>query len=129
MRSNIHVINFILLANAVVQVSRAMDSSIPFINADDVHLQGIDGSGVTVAVIDTGIDYWHHGLLGDIAPGGASFENRIMQQDPGMDIYGYGHGTYMSLNITDAIGVAPYTNILPIRVFRNDGYAYDEDIE
>jgi subtilisin family serine protease len=32
------------------------ESSVPFINADDVHAQGITGRGVTVAVIDAGGD-------------------------------------------------------------------------
>lgn len=32
------------------------ESSVPFINADDVHAQGITGRGVTVAVVDAGGD-------------------------------------------------------------------------
>ena len=32
------------------------ESSVPFINADDVHAQGITGRGVTVAVIGAGGD-------------------------------------------------------------------------
>lgn len=49
-----------------------MHSSRSFINADDVHGQGITGLGVTVAVIDCGIYYDHPGLAGSIAPNGAS---------------------------------------------------------
>jgi len=39
-----------------------MHESRSFINADDAHAQGITGYGVTVAVVDTGIDYSHPGL-------------------------------------------------------------------
>jgi len=82
-------------------VARATDSSVPFIRADQVHAMGITGAGVTVAVIDTGIYYDHPGLLGSISDGGISFENGRPVFDGGTDIYEYGHGTYMSLIITD----------------------------
>lgn len=103
------------------------DSSVPHIKADQVHALGFDGSGVTVAVIDTGIDYSHPGLVGHIRPGGRSYEGGDLQGDPGDDVYGDGHGTYMSLIIADASGVAPGADILPIRVFGPLG-AFDEDI-
>jgi subtilisin family serine protease len=97
-------------------VARATDSSVPFIRADQVHAMGITGAGVTVAVIDTGIYYDHPGLLGSISDGGISFENGRPVFDGGADIYEYGHGTYMSLIITDGSGVAPDAKTLPIRV-------------
>ncbi len=49
-----------------------MDTSIPFINADCVHTQGITGHGVTIAVIDCGVDWSHHGLIGNLSPYGAT---------------------------------------------------------
>jgi len=43
--------------------------SVPLINADDVwNLLGYDGTGVTIAVIDTGIDYYHAALGGSGDP-------------------------------------------------------------
>jgi hypothetical protein len=103
------------------------ESSVPFINADDVHAQGITGRGVTVAIVDTGIDPNHSGLSGNIAAGGRSYEGGEIQPDPGLDVYGYGHGTYMSLIVTDETGVAPNADILSVRVFGPDG-ASQEDI-
>jgi subtilisin family serine protease len=106
------VIALAVLADAV----HATDTSIPFIHADQVHAQGITGAGVTVAVVDSGIDRSDPGLQGGIAAGGASCQLRELTIDGGSDIYGIGHGTYMSLIITDPSGVAPDAKILPIRV-------------
>lgn len=71
-----------------------MHESLPFINADDVHGQGIAGYGVTVAVIDTGIFYDHPGLARSIAPGGLSYINNGLEEvhDGGADIWGMDMG-------------------------------------
>jgi hypothetical protein len=94
----------------------ATQSSVPFIKADQVHAQGFTGEGVTVAVLDSGIlSPVPPGLAGKIAAGGISYEGGEVM-DGGVDPYGIGHGTYMSLIIADATGVAPGCQILPIRV-------------
>lgn len=36
-----------------------LENSIPWIGADALHADGIDGAGVSIAIIDTGIDYYH----------------------------------------------------------------------
>lgn len=64
-----------------------MHESRTFINADDVHNQGITGNGVTVAVIDTGINYAHPGLAGGVTAGGTSFTYGAQTQDYGIDIW------------------------------------------
>jgi minor extracellular serine protease Vpr len=52
----------------------ALSKSVPLIEADKVVSQlGIDGTGVTIAVIDTGIDYTHAALGGSGDP--ADYEN------------------------------------------------------
>ena len=96
----------------------ATESSVPFIDADDVHALGYKGQGVTVAVIDNGIDYGHPGLIGSIAAGGISIIGGVPIPDYGADPGppGESHGTYMSLIITDETGVAPDALILPVRI-------------
>jgi subtilisin family serine protease len=41
-----------------------LDETVPYIGADEVQASGYDGSGVTVAVLDSGIDYLHAKLGG-----------------------------------------------------------------
>ena len=82
---------------------------------------GFDGSGVTWAITDTGIDYDHPDLIGRIV-GGYSFPGACNPAgQPGSDCSGGGHGTHVagivagdaSLGLTDAngflygLGVAP----------------------
>ena len=71
--------SFALAAGAMMFVgaAHATDTSVPFILANYVHAMGITGQGVTVAVIDTGVDYWDFGIANDIAPGGTSIINGV----------------------------------------------------
>jgi minor extracellular serine protease Vpr len=41
-----------------------LGSTVPYIGAADVHATGVDGAGVVVAVLDSGIDYTHRNLRG-----------------------------------------------------------------
>jgi subtilisin family serine protease len=97
-------------------ITHGTDSSVPFIHADQVHAMGITGFGVTVAVVGFGVDYADPWLAGHIADGGVSFVLGVEIPEGGADPFGPGHGTYMSLIITDPTGVAPDAKILPIRV-------------
>ncbi|MFH1745955.1 MAG: S8 family serine peptidase [Planctomycetota bacterium] len=115
--------NRIVLALAIVltMFSRrvnATESCVLFIDADDVHAQGNRGAGATVVMIDSGVHYSDPGLVGGIASGGLSIINGDWFYDDGADPCppGESHGTYMSLIITDATGVAPDALILPIRI-------------
>jgi subtilisin family serine protease len=87
----------------------------------------IDGTGQTIAIIDTGIDYTHPALAGRYL-GGYDFADH--DSDP-MDTFG--HGTHVAgiVASTDATyrGVAPGANIIALKVFADgSGTAYDSDI-
>ena len=69
-----------------------LDDSVPFINADDAHILGYTGDGITVAVLDTGIDSDHTDLSDNIAAGWYHFLNQGADQDPGAED-NHGHGT------------------------------------
>ena len=48
----------------VVDYSPALSDTVPYIGGEAVHDLGLDGSGVRVAVLDSGIDYTHASLGG-----------------------------------------------------------------
>ena len=80
------------------------------------------GSGVTVAVIDTGVDLGHPDLRGRIAGGVDLVNAGTSAQDE------QGHGTFMAGLIAAATGngtgvasVAPLARIMPVRVLNEKG--------
>jgi subtilisin family serine protease len=102
-----------------------LDGSVPFIHADDVHAAGITGRGVTVAVLDSGIDTDHVDLSDDIAPGAWHFLGGGSNQGPGAEDDN-GHGTNVSGIITSrglatSVGVAPDAAILAVKVLDEFG--------
>jgi subtilisin family serine protease len=48
----------------VIDYELALSETVPYIGAPPVHDLGVDGSGIRVAVIDSGIDYTHFSLGG-----------------------------------------------------------------
>lgn len=96
------------------------------INADRVWNNKVKGDNVTVAVLDTGIDY-KHPLLKDSYKGGYDF----VEEDKDPMENGTYHGTHVSGIITiddgEGIGVAPHTNIWMGRVCDQEG-CWNSDI-
>ncbi|MHC4621052.1 MAG: S8 family serine peptidase [Planctomycetota bacterium] len=112
-----------------------LDDSVPFINADTVHsLQsflGYTGEGITVAVLDSGIDSDHPDVNDDVARGWYHFLAKGGQQGLGAEDDN-GHGTNVAGIITSKgdvapVGVAPDADILAIKVLGTDcnGWASD----
>src|SRR5262249_1017150 len=91
---------------------------------------GLDGSGVKVAILDTGVDMNHPDLKQNIT-GGVNVragENQSDYQDDN------GHGTHIAgiiaarLNKTGVIGAAPHIKIYAIKVFDQNGAGQVSDL-
>jgi serine protease len=113
----------------------------PILNGDNVrsdqwHLDALrlreawtysDGAGVTVAVIDSGVDAHHVDLEGQVLPGVDLVDSKTGgESDP------VGHGTTVSAIIAGrnddqagVVGIAPKARILPVRVLDEDN-RYDD---
>ncbi len=81
----------------------------------------VSGSGMTIAVIDTGVDLDHPDLKANLIAGYDYVDYDAVPED------GNGHGTNVAgiaaaaLNGIGVSGVAPSAKILPVRVLNNEG--------
>ena len=95
-----------------------------FFNIDEVHKIS-QGDGVTVAVVDSGVDASHPDLVGNVLDGHDLTSEGDAQTDTD------GHGTAMAANIAGhghgpggrdgILGLAPKAKILPIRMHTGSG--------
>ena len=95
--------------------------SVQKIGAPDVWAQGLDGTGVTVGLVDTGADGTHPDLAGKIV----AFHDFIGTSTTAID--GQGHGTHTAGTIAGCgkggkkTGVAPGAKLIVARVFSEQG--------
>lgn len=98
------------------------------IHADDVWAQGITGTGVNVAVLDTGIDTEHPEFEDSIVGCVTCVDGTTTCEDD------HGHGTHVSGIITangldgNAKGVAPGAGIYMYKVCDENGRCYESDM-
>ncbi len=154
------------LVNAAAAVARAIGESTPFaeqptfgdanhwgvnlVNAPEVWARNYTGQGVTVAVIDSGVDYTHFDLdsniwinTGEIPGNGRDDDgNGFIDDVRGWDFVdrdndpmdGEGHGTHVAGTIAaenngqGITGVAYNARIMPIRVLDNTGSGSYNDV-
>lgn len=128
----------VLKVDLDVPVYAALAESVPMIRANEVQDMGFTGSGVTVAVLDSGIDTDHADFTGRIvaeqcfctsAAGAGCCPNGSTQQSgAGAAEDAFGHGT----NVTGVVasagrvsprGVAPNAAIVALRVLDSQGGA------
>jgi subtilisin family serine protease len=108
----------------------ALDESVPQIGGDVAHRKGFTGTGVTVAVIDTGIDDTHPDLAGKVV----ARKNFISQLEDERDRSG--HGTHVASTIAGTgkasggrfAGVAPDAKLMDAKVCNGSGFCNDSAI-
>ncbi|MFS0694423.1 S8 family peptidase [Streptomyces nitrosporeus] len=113
--------------DAPVKVS--LDESVPQIHAPEAWEAGYDGSGVKVAVLDTGIDLGHADVK-DRVVGSKSFVGTDTVQD------GHGHGTHVASTVAGSgaesggrlKGVAPGADLLVGKVLGDNGSGADSGV-
>ena len=106
-----------------------LDQSVPMIGAPAAWAAGYTGTGVKVAVLDSGIDATHPDLAGRIAAA-ASFVPDGSTADH------IGHGTHVASTIIGSgaasggkyKGVAPGASLLAGKVIEDSGYGTDSEI-
>lgn len=131
--------------NPIVDYQLDLSETVPYIGASDVQAMGYDGTGVRVAVLDSGIDYYHAGLGGNgdvndynnddpsiVEPGtfptakvvggydfvGSNWPNTAEAPDPDPldDGPQAGHGTHVGHIIGGVGGVAPGVDLYAVKV-------------
>ncbi|MFQ5782920.1 MAG: S8 family serine peptidase [Nitrosopumilus sp.] len=111
------------------EIQTYLDRSVPYIGTEIPRMDGIDGTGIKIAVIDTGVDFNHPDLFG-WGPDGKVIGgyNFIQEDQPPMDTNG--HGTQVAGVIAadgQAKGVAPKAKILAYKV-SEDGEGVSSDL-
>ncbi len=100
------------------EIQTYLQRSVPYVGTEILRIEGIDGTGIKVAVIDTGVDFNHPDLFGwgpeGKVVGGYNF---IQENLPPLDTNG--HGTQVAGVIAadgQINGIAPKAKILAYKV-------------
>ncbi|MDT0270385.1 S8 family serine peptidase [Streptomyces sp. DSM 44915] len=107
-------------------VTKSLDVSVPQIGAPDAWESGFDGTGVTVAVLDTGIAKEHP----DLGAERVVAEQNFSESDSATDRDG--HGTHVAATVAGTggayTGVAPGAALINGKVLDDSGSGFEADI-
>jgi subtilisin family serine protease len=109
------------------KVRAVLDKSVPQIGAPAAWQAGYEGSGVEVAVLDTGVDAEHPDLVGKVKEARDFSGSATGPEDH------FGHGTHVAATIAGTgagaggsrKGVAPKADLVVGKVLADDGWGYD----
>ncbi|WP_034327386.1 S8 family peptidase [Alkaliphilus transvaalensis] len=117
-------IEYVELNAEVNLLSQSIPWGIERVQSPAVWEIGYKGTGVKVAILDTGIDNTHEDLAGNVK-GGMSVFSDSSNSDPFFD--GNGHGTHVAGivaaldNHIGVVGVAPEAELYAVKVLNNSG--------
>lgn len=127
----------LLATSAAVVTGPVASWGIEKINAPSVwHGLGIDGSGVTVAIMDTGVDWQHPDLMdnyrgnqGGTVDHAGNWFNAVVPTDT-VPVDNFGHGTHVAGTAVghNGIGVAPGANWIAVNVAGPLGFIWESDV-
>ncbi|WP_433350882.1 S8 family peptidase [Microtetraspora malaysiensis] len=111
------------------KVKADLDVSVPMIGAPQAWAGGHDGTGVKVAILDTGIDAAHPDLAGKVADSKSFIPGQEVQD-------GHGHGTHVASTVAGSgaaaggkyKGVAPGAKLVIGKVLDNSGSGTDSQV-
>ncbi|MCK4444597.1 MAG: S8 family serine peptidase, partial [Thermoplasmata archaeon] len=89
----------------------ALETSVPTIRADDLWSLGLDGSGITIAILDTGIDATHPSLDDRLVAFQDFTDGNPSDFDDPADLNG--HGTHVSGIAAGTGDGTPFTGVAP----------------
>jgi subtilisin family serine protease len=114
----------IRLADAGAPASGVAASSAP-----ELWAHGVDGTGVTVATLDTGVDLTHPALAGRYRGGGNSWFDPYGEHTTGpVDLHGHGTQVMGVIVAGNGIGMAPGASFIAARVFNDAGVSTDSGV-
>jgi len=130
--SALPMVKYVALDRAV-KADETLAQSVHQINADKVQDSlGINGKGVLIGEIDTGIDYRDSALGGGLGPGFRVIGGYNFINESNKPLDDNGHGTHVAgiigANDSQLKGVAPGVNYLAVKVLDSQGAGSSSDV-